>query len=73
MIFVVEVIIKLIGFGKKFFSDNWNTLDFIVVIVSLVSIILEFSTKLTALSSASALRLVRISKLLLVLKKQRSL
>lgn len=34
--FIVEAIIKIIGFGKSYFLDNWNIFDFLLVLGSLV-------------------------------------
>jgi hypothetical protein len=38
-LFAIEAIIKITGFGCFYFKDNWNQLDFFIVITSIVSII----------------------------------
>ena len=38
-IFAIEAVINLIALGKHYFKDNWNIFDFIVVIVTTVTII----------------------------------
>ena len=34
-IFIIELLIRLIGHGYKFFKDPWNNFDFIIIVVSL--------------------------------------
>lgn len=37
-IFIVEMIMKMIGFGiRPYFKDSWNQFDFIVVILTIVA------------------------------------
>lgn len=38
-IFTMEAIIKIIAFGENYFSQGWNVFDFIIVIVSYVTLI----------------------------------
>lgn len=38
-IFTVEAIFKIIALGKEYFSHGWNVFDFIIVIVSYVTLI----------------------------------
>ena len=40
-VFTVEFIIKYVGFGNRYFKDNWNVFDTVIVAVTLFSIILE--------------------------------
>jgi hypothetical protein len=37
--FIFELIIKLIGFGWRYFRDPWNIFDIIIVVASLVGVI----------------------------------
>lgn len=39
--FTVEAIIKIVGFGFRYFKDKWNIFDFLIVVFSAVGIILE--------------------------------
>jgi hypothetical protein len=39
-IFSIEAVIKLSGYGYRYFKDAWNTFDFIIVIVSIIFIII---------------------------------
>lgn len=38
-IFTVEAIFKIIAYGKVYFTHGWNVFDFIIVIVSYVTLI----------------------------------
>ena len=34
-IFIVELLIRLVAHGSKFFNDGWNNFDFVIIIISL--------------------------------------
>jgi Ion transport protein len=38
-IFTGEFVIKVIGYGERYFKDGWNIFDMIIVILTLLSII----------------------------------
>ena len=40
-ILILEMILKMIGFGLSYFKNNWNKFDFFVVIVAIFDIILN--------------------------------
>ena len=40
-IFLIESIIKLLGFRKRFFLQSWNLYEIIIVSISLISIFLS--------------------------------
>jgi hypothetical protein len=42
VIFIVEAILKLIAFGKRYYISNWNKFDFFVVCCSLLDFLLNF-------------------------------
>ncbi|MEM7613201.1 MAG: ion transporter [Pseudomonadota bacterium] len=65
-VFVVEIIIKLIAFGPRFFRSGWNWLDFLVVAIALVP---------TAgwLSILRTLRILRVLRLLSTVPRLRQL
>ncbi len=37
----MEAILKIVGMGKHYFMSNWNLLDFVIVVASLVDIASE--------------------------------
>ena len=41
-IFIIEAALKLIAYGKKYFSNSWNKFDFFVVASSILDILLGF-------------------------------
>ena len=73
-IFVIEAIIKLIAYEKRYFLDNWNTFDFVIVTSSLVMHVIvslwNFEMFLTSTSQVMrTLRIGRIFKLFRGLKR----
>lgn len=40
-IFTLEIVLKLIAFGKMFWQNGWNQLDTVIVIGTFVGIILD--------------------------------
>ena len=41
VIFTIEFVIKLIGYGSRFFIDGWNIFDMVIVFVTIIGIILS--------------------------------
>lgn len=41
VIFTLEFLIKVAGYGSRLFTDNWNTFDMIVVLISILGIIMS--------------------------------
>lgn len=62
-IFTVEIALKLIAFGPRFFRSGWNIFDFVIVAISLVP----------AAQGLSVLRALRILRLLRVISVSPSL
>lgn len=78
-IFIIELVLKLIAYGGKFFTDGWNWFDVIVIACSLVSglaflkvlrvfRVFRVFRSLKALKGLKAMRLVsRLDKLRLII------
>ena len=66
LIYVVEVVLKIIAFGHSYFSQSWNKLDFVVVIASIVDGLIKilFSRGQTFLTIARVIRVLRVSRIL---------
>lgn len=64
-IFVVEIVLKLIAFGWRFFRDSWNVFDFLVVGVALV----PAGAGLEVLRTLRVLRVLRLISQLPQLRK----
>lgn len=43
LLFLTEIIIKISSYGKAFFKSNWNIFDFVLVAISLPSIVTLFT------------------------------
>jgi hypothetical protein len=41
VIFTIEFLIKVAGYGNRLFTDNWNTFDMVVVLISILGIIMS--------------------------------
>lgn len=69
-LFIFELIIKLNYFGlKKYFTSNWNKLDFILVIISIPSLItFVFNLNILDISFLLVFRIMRIFKAFRFLK-----
>ena len=67
-IFNVEMILKLISDGHRYFLNNWNLFDMFIVLSADIGIVLEFFQLSGNFKSVStvfrALRILRIAKLL---------
>jgi hypothetical protein len=74
--YLVEMILKMIAYGRHYFSDGWNVFDFLLVLGSVVDVALEVmqassDTQLDLViqpSSLRVLRLFRISRLLRIIR-----
>uniref|UniRef100_A0A8K9WSA8 Ion transport domain-containing protein n=1 Tax=Oncorhynchus mykiss TaxID=8022 RepID=A0A8K9WSA8_ONCMY len=79
--FVLESVLKLIGFGfRRFFKDRWNQLDLSIVLLSVMGIILEeidYNASLpinpTIIRIMRVLRIARVLKLLKMATGMRAL
>lgn len=60
ILFAIEMIIKWFALGLRYyFSSVWTALDFVIVMVSIVSVAVEDSANLSALRSLRTLRALR--------------
>jgi hypothetical protein len=67
---MLEAIVKIIGYGRKYFIFGWNIFDFILSISSILGTILE---KTLGVSGASSLTIIRSFRAILLLKLFRKL
>jgi voltage-gated sodium channel len=65
-VFVVEIVIKLVAFGPRFFRSGWNVFDFVIVGISIVPVAGQLSILRT-------LRILRVLRLLSTVKRLRML
>ena len=80
-IFICELILKLMAYGKDYFLSGWNIFDFFVVSASVLDIILQFSGSSSGGTSAIAIlpqiarifRVMRITRLLRMVKSFKGL
>ena len=59
VLFVIEILMKLIGFGMYFWLDTWNVADICIVGISVVQMFIGASG---GLSSLRMLRIFRVTR-----------
>ena len=72
-IFALESIIKLLGLGRAYFTDNWNIFDFTVVIGSIASIFLTLNTSFSLGGATTIIRAFRITRIFRLVKRAKNL
>ena len=80
-VFITELILKLIAYGKSYFLSGWNIFDFFVVSASVFDIILQYSGASSGQTSAITIlpqiarifRVMRITRLLRMVKSFKGL
>lgn len=68
IIFNIELVIKLIGLGKYYFSSSWNTFDFFVVFCSDAGFIIDLVLDSQIKTAALVIRSFRILRILRLMK-----
>jgi Ion transport protein len=72
-IFLVEAIIKIIATGSLYFQDTWNLFDFLITILSIVTILLDQFDVVSVGGSMLVVRAFRIAKILRLVRRTKSL
>ena len=68
--FTIEALIKILVMSKKYFEDNWNIFDFVVILLSLIGLSLEKINIFNELgTSTSIIRIFRIARLFRIIKR----
>ena len=68
-VFVAEATIKLLGWGRQYFTDPFNVFDFVVTAASLATVFLSGSGATGALRAVRLLRLLRLLTVLPALQR----
>jgi len=70
VIFIIEIIIKLLAYGKRFTIDSWNIFDLIIVIGSLIGFLLSRIGSLGNIGfTATIIRSFRVGRLFKLFKR----
>ena len=72
-VFILEVLIKWIAYGKRYFKDGWNIFDVVIVILTVLSIILSSTTNYQLGPQATIIRSFRIARIFKLFKRNMSL
>ena len=73
IIFTLELVLKLIAFGSRFFKDGWNRFDAFIVVGTGVGIILSHYTSIDLSTSTLVIRAFRIGRMLKLFRRFKSL
>jgi hypothetical protein len=73
IIYTIEFIIKLIGFGSNYFSDGWNNFDLVIVVAAWLGLIANSIPGLDIGSLTTVIRSFRISRIFKIIKKYKNL
>jgi hypothetical protein len=73
IVFNVEAIIKLWALHKKYFYDQWNLFDFLVVIGTNVGILVSVLSSVNISSTASIVRAFRIMRIFVLIRSAKSI
>jgi hypothetical protein len=73
IIFGIEFIIKVIGYGERFFIDSWNIFDMVIVFVTILGIILSSVSSTSVGPQTTIIRSFRIVRIFFFFKSNRAL
>lgn len=73
-IFTMEALMRILGLGfKRYFKDGWNIFDIIIILGSYIGILIEAFTTLSVGVQTTILRAFRISRILRLVRRAKSL
>ena len=72
-IYTVEMVIKMIAFGKAYFHDGWSVFDFLIVVSAWLGILLLQVFNIDVGSISTIIRSFRIARVLKLIKAAKNL
>ena len=63
VIFFIEALIKLTGYGLRYFKDKWNVFDFVIVVISIIFIVIQNFWGVGLSTTTSVVRSLRIGRM----------
>lgn len=72
-VYTMEAAIKITAYGLDYFKVGWNRFDFLIVILTALEYILKSAFGIDSGSSGVILRMLRVSRLFKVFKKNKNL
>lgn len=73
VIFNGEAVLKLIALRGAYFRDHWNRFDLLIAIVSVIGIILDYTTNVSVGGKATIIRTFRVVRLFKIVKRAKVL
>ena len=59
----IEVVIKLLVNGDRYFKDHWNTLDLIIIVASLAALLVKETMNLRFIGTIIVIRTIRLARI----------
>jgi len=72
-IFTLEAMLKILGYGFRYFKDGWNIFDLVIVVITLVGIILQQTLNVQLGPQTTIIRSFRIGRVFKIFNKNKSL
>ncbi|KAM9352422.1 sodium channel protein type 4 subunit alpha B-like [Symphorus nematophorus] len=75
LIFLIEFLVKIVAFRQHYFTDGWNVVDFVVLLVSIIGLFIEdlMARYFLFLRPFVALRLGRVGRVLYFIRWMRGI
>ncbi len=73
LVFTIEAICKLLGLGKAYFKDNWNTFGLGILIISISTMIISFVSTIKLGGATTIVRAIRTMRLIRLIRKAKTL
>ena len=67
--FTLEAILKLIAYSKNYFLDYWNDFDFLIITLTLATVVIQYSFGGLKISSAQAIKTFRCARIIRLITK----
>jgi type IV secretory pathway TrbL component len=71
--YTIEMVIKIIAFGKNYFKDGWNIFDFLIVIFAWIGFFAEEVFRVNIGTLTTVVRMFRILRVLKLVKRAKNL
>jgi len=72
-VFTLEAILKILALGHRYFKDNWNIFDLVVVVGTIAGYIISYVSEISIGRSTALLRTFRIFRIFRLIKRAHSL
>lgn len=72
--YIIEAVMKLVAFGWKYFTTNWNRFDFVVVMAGITTFLIRtYNPSLLFGPLETVFRAIKLFRLIKLIKQNKSL